>query len=171
MESLFTATTGIASHFDGDCKSRALKFYNEVYMKMNKEQKNVYIIVCDGFFCGAMEAYNYATKAVGFDRGLTDGQRIFQVGINADAALSAFRKLQNMWGLDVDKTCDKITEVDKWIVRSGSHSHICRPVDSNGVEHVKTVREIWNDMVRFEKTRTEFRKSMEAKAKADNERR
>lgn len=171
MESLFNATTGIASHFDSDCKSRALKFYNEVYMKMSKEQKNAYILVCDGFFCNANEAYNYATKANGFDRGLTDGQRIFLVGVGADAALSAFRRLQGTWGLDVEKTCEKITEIDKWIVRSGSHSHMCRPVDHNGMEHEKSVHDVWNDMSRFVKTRNAFRESMEAKLKAENERR
>lgn len=170
MESLFNATTGIASHFDGESKSRALKFYNDVYMKMSNDQKKAYVLVCDGFFCNASEAYNYATKANGFDRGYTDGQRIFLVGIGADAALSAFNRLQEMWRLDVEKTCEKITEMDKWIVKSGSYSHMCRPVDHNGVEHEKSVRDVWNDMVRFVKTRNAFRESMEAKLKAENER-
>lgn len=170
MESLFNAASIMSRHIDDDCRRQAVKFYNDVYMKMNEDQKNAYLLVC-GFFSNAQRAYDYATKAHGYDMGLTDGQRIFQVGVEADAAISTFRKFQSMRGLDVDKTCEKIAEIDRWLAKNGSYSHMSRPVDSNGVEHAKTVLEIWNDMIRYAKTRNAFRESMAAKEKAEGERR
>lgn len=163
---LFNAAEHISNSIEPEYKRKALEFYNNVYMQMSQEQMRAYNLAFGAWgFCNlAKDAYEYASGMNGGD--MTDGQRLFQCGEFANMALARFANLQELWKLDRGKTADKIDSMAKWLRDNGYVGGLPRPIDKQGMRHIKTAYGIYEDMVRYERARTDYARSLKAKADA-----
>lgn len=163
---IFNAAEHITNSIEPEYKRKAYAFYNDVYLQMSQEQMRAYNLAFGAWgFCSlASDAYKYASGESGID--LTDGQRLFSCGEIANSAISRFINLQELWKLDRDKTAKKIEEMERWLRSKGYVGGLPKPIDKEGHYHVKTAYGIYEDMVRYERARTEYARSLKAKADA-----
>ena len=150
---------------DTDYRAQAVRFYKDVYLKMNEVQRHTYALAFGawGFCSTAQEAYDCAA---GRGATLTDGQRTYACGVWAAMSLSCLRNLQAHLNLDRAKTLAKVNEMNQWFVANGGFSRIPSSVDARGEVHVKTAEGVCGEMVDFVRTRDELEQRLAAKEAA-----
>lgn len=144
---------------------RAFVVYHKIFDNMPAKKKTIVnkMFGGGGYTQIAMEAY----EAV-INKDYTDTQRIYQVGNWADMSLANLRSVMLLLEKNLEDTLKTIDETGAWLEAQGWHG-LPSPVDQNGVRRKKTAHDIYNDMVRFSKTRLEYAKQTELQRESDED--
>lgn len=135
----------------GPLMRRAYESYHKVFDNIPDEKAAIIkaMIHCWKY---ADHAYDSATGRNGED---TDEKRIMSCGCFADMCIYQFNHLRSILNTSTDNLLRMMDNTSAWLKERDWHS-LPSPVDARGVEHNKTAREMYDDMIRYSKVRVQL---------------
>lgn len=137
-----------------------IKKYQDLFASMPSEKVAIIEMMAGSWGCWKLASLAY--QSIIDDTIKTEENRILTVGMWANTCLTKVNIIKEHLNKTLEETLKIMDETSKWLEPRTGDS-LPTPMDKNGKMCRKTATEMYSDMVRYSKARSEFMDAMKRK--------